>query len=264
VKVEREAITFSFGKNWRDFVDTISEDSVRRARSDIEEWLGADGVSGKSIVDIGCGSGIHSLCFHLMGAKQLVSLDIDPYSVESTRLLWEKAGKPLGWKVCHGSVLDKDFLGGLNRSEVVYSWGVLHHTGAMWEAIDAASSLVAENGQFWIALYAKGPKYAEHLALKRAYNRASGLGKKLMVWKYIAEVMRERRRAGLNPFGWNEKRERGMDVYHDIVDWLGGLPYEVASRDEVVDFCGARGLVPDKIREVSEGGCSTYLFSRPA
>src|SRR5947209_6575303 len=110
---EEQPITFSFGQNWRDFVESISEDSVRRARSDIEEWLGRDAVSGKTVLDIGCGSGIHSLCFHLLGAREIVSLDVDPYSVESTRVLWEKAGGPASWKVIQGSILDKDFVGGL-------------------------------------------------------------------------------------------------------------------------------------------------------
>jgi 2-polyprenyl-3-methyl-5-hydroxy-6-metoxy-1,4-benzoquinol methylase len=264
VKLKEEAITFSFGKNWRDFVETVSEDSVRRAMSDIEEWLGGASVSGKTILDIGCGSGIHSLCFYLLGAKEVVSLDLDPYSVESTQVLWEKAKKPANWKILHGSILDKEFVGSLGRSEVVYSWGVLHHTGAMWEAIGNACSLVERGGHFWIAIYVKGQKYPEHLKLKQSYNRASVLGKKVMVWKAIYKLMRERLGAGLNPFKWNTKHERGMDVYHDIIDWLGGLPYEVASKEEIVGFCGERGFVLEKIKELPEGGNNMYLFSLPA
>jgi len=262
--VEREAITFSFGENWRDYVETVSEDSVRRARSDIEAWVGAERVRGKTVLDLGCGSGIHSLCYHLLGAREILSLDIDPYSVEATRVLWEKAGKPATWKIMQGSVLDAEFVRGLGRHEMVYSWGVLHHTGSMWEAIANAATTVAPGGLFWIALYVKGPKYPEHLAQKRAYNRASWLGKKWMVWKHIAGLMRERRRAGLNPFTWNEKYGRGMDVYHDLIDWLGGLPYEVASKSEVVDFCAERGFVLEKVEELPEGGCNIYLFSLPA
>lgn len=262
--MEREQITFSFGENWRDFVEHMPDEAIERARSDIEEWLGPTGVAGKTVLDIGCGSGIHSLCFHMLRAKEIVSLDVDPHSVETTQLLWERAGRPSNWKILHGSVLDHDFVNQLGKHEIVYSWGVLHHTGGMWQAINNACTRVREGGRFWIALYVKGPKYPQHLRQKQQYNRSSSLGKKLMVWKYIFDLMRERRRLGMNPFAWNIRDGRGMDTYHDIIDWLGGLPYEVASREEVVEFCGERGLVPEKIKETPEGGNNIYLFSRPA
>lgn len=263
-KLDKELITFSFGKNWRSYVDTVNEDAVERARKDIEEWLGADTVAGKTVLDIGSGSGIHSLCYYLMGAQSVLSFDVDPYSVESTRLLWQKAGSPANWQVTSGSILDKEFVGGLGKHEMVYSWGVLHHTGSMWEAVGNACTLVAPGGRFWIALYAKGPTYPQHLALKQKYNRASALGKKIMEWKFIWGIMRDRRRAGLNPLKWNEKKERGMDIYHDIVDWLGGLPYEVATTEEVINFLGERGFVLEKLREGPEGGNHIFLFSLPA
>lgn len=262
--MEKELITFSFGKNWRSYVDTVSEDNVQRAMKDIQEWLGRENIAGKTVLDIGCGSGIHSLCFYQAGAGEVVSLDVDPYSVEATRLLWDKAKKPSDWKILHGSILDKDFVGKLGRHQTVYSWGVLHHTGAMWEGISNACSLVERGGHFWIAIYVKGPEYPTHLALKQSYNRASRLVKKIMVWKFIYGIMLERWKAGLNPFGWNEKQIRGMDTYHDIVDWLGGLPYEVASAQEIVGFCCERGFVLEKMKEYPEGANNIYLFSLPA
>ena len=239
----------------------MSEDAVERARSDIEEWLGPAGVEGKTVLDIGCGSGVHSLCFHMLGAKEVVSLDVDPHSVETTKLLWERAGRPPSWKILHGSVLDQGFVNQLGKHEIVYSWGVLHHTGAMWQALENACARVGPGGRFWIALYVRGPKYPQHLRQKQRYNRASKLGKKVMVWKYILGLMRDRRRAGLDPFAWNERDGRGMDTYHDVIDWLGGLPYEVASREEVVEFCGGRGFVLERIKETPEGGNNIYLFS---
>jgi|SRR5947209_4244644 len=256
-----QPITFSFGQNWRSYVETVNESSVERAMSAVEEWLGRDAISDRTVLDIGSGSGIHSLCFHLLGARQVVSLDVDPASVESTRLMWERAGRPSSWKVLHGSILDRDFVGGLGRHEVVYSWGVLHHTGAMWEAIGNACATVEKGGKFLIAIYVKGPNYAEHLELKRSYNRASKLGKRLMVWREIYNIMRDRRKMGLNPFAWNQKYDRGMDVYHDVIDWLGGLPYEVASKEEIVEFCGGKGFRLERVAELPERGNNTYLFS---
>ena len=261
--MDQELITFSFGKNWRSYVDTVSEASIQRAKSDIEEWLGSERVKGKTVLDVGCGSGIHSLCYYLMDAKEVFSFDVDQYSVETTQVLWEKVGKPSNWRVMQGSILDQDLAATIGKHEIVYSWGVLHHTGAMWKAIENAACLVKRGGLFWIAIYVKGPKYPEHLALKKSYNRASKLGKKLMVWNKIAMIMRDRWKAGLNPFAWNEQYGRGMNVYHDLLDWLGGLPYEVASKEEIVDFCTERGFVLEKITELPEGGNNVYLFSLP-
>lgn len=257
-----EPITFSFGRNWRDFVDSVDDSAVRRAMQDIEEWLGADAVKGRSVVDIGSGSGIHSLCYYLLGAEKLLSIDVDPYSVESTTLLWQKHGSPAHWIVREGSILDTSLVKEIGQYDIVYSWGVLHHTGAMWQAIDNACSLVKTGGKFWIAIYVKGPNYQKHLELKRTYNRASKWGKKKLEWKEISRIMRLRYKAGLNPLTWNEKYDRGMDVYHDIVDWLGGLPYEVASKEEVLAFCEARGLVLDRCTDLGEQSNNIYLFTR--
>lgn len=260
MEMQNEKITFSFGENWRSFVDTVSDDSIQRALSDIERWLGADTVIGKTILDIGSGSGIHSLCFHRLGAKEVSSFDLDPKSVESTRLLWRKAGSPSNWEIAQGSILDKDFVAGIGKHQIVYSWGVLHHTGSMWQAIDNACGLVEKGGLLWIAIYVKSPSYEQDLKLKRSYNQASRFGKKIIEWNEISKLMRQRWNAGKNPFGWNEKQVRGMDAYHDLLDWLGGLPYEVASAEEIISFCEGRGFTMQK---VDDGEANTvYLFSR--
>jgi 2-polyprenyl-6-hydroxyphenyl methylase/3-demethylubiquinone-9 3-methyltransferase len=258
-------VTFSFGENWEAFVRTVSDESIKSARKDIEEWLGPNAILGKSVLDIGCGSGIHSLVFASMGAKEVVSFDVDEHSVAATLTLWEKVETPSQWKVKKGSILDKPFLQSLGseRFDIVYAWGVLHHTGAIWEAMENASSMVKKGGLYWLSLYEKGPNYHRDLKLKESYNAASPFAKKIMRGRWIAGLMRQRLRWGLNPFRWNEKKERGMDTYHDIVDWLGGLPYEVASVEEVIDFTRRRGFILEKIRTYPEGANNIYLFSLP-
>jgi 2-polyprenyl-6-hydroxyphenyl methylase/3-demethylubiquinone-9 3-methyltransferase len=57
------------------------------------------------------------------------------------------------WQIMQGSVLDSAFMQQLPMADVVYSWGVLHHTGAMWPAIDAAAACVQADGLFAIAIY---------------------------------------------------------------------------------------------------------------
>jgi 2-polyprenyl-6-hydroxyphenyl methylase/3-demethylubiquinone-9 3-methyltransferase len=255
-----ERVTFSFGRNWLSFVRSLRPEDVKRAQEDIERLL-PGAVAGKTVVDVGCGSGIHSLSFLRLGAGRVLSLDVDPASVKATRLLWGAEGSPSGWEIREGSILDPAFTRDLGRFDIVYSWGVLHHTGQLANAIGRASDLVAPEGRLLISIYARGPNYENHLALKRAYNRASFLGKRLMIAREIKEIMVGRWRAGMNPLRWNQKKERGMNVYHDLVDWLGGLPYEVASPEEVKLAASNQGLALERLYEAPEGGCSVYLFS---
>jgi SAM-dependent methyltransferase len=260
-----DAITFSFGQNWREFLSSITAEQIQSAAEDIQFWLGTDGVQGKSVADIGSGSGIHSFAFSQLGARQVVSFDLDLRSVEATRILWEKAGRPGHWSVLQGSVLDQAFVADLGSFDLVYAWGSLHHTGALWRALENACSLVQRSGGIlWISLYAQGPNYQKHLALKKRYNAATDLGKRLMIGAQIARyILFVRLRHLKNPFSWNKKKERGMSEYHDIVDWLGGLPYEVASEDEVLRFARSRGFILERIKVSGEGACNNYVFSAP-
>ncbi|MCC6574756.1 MAG: class I SAM-dependent methyltransferase [Planctomycetes bacterium] len=260
--MSEDKITFSFGANWQDFLKHANERVITGARADIEKWLGESNVKGKRIVDIGCGSGVHSWCYHLMGARELVSLDVDPNSVAATTRCFEQAGKPANWQVLHGSVLDTNFLAKLGTFDIVYSWGVLHHTGQMWPAIENACTLIAPGGLFWIALYVKGPNYQRDLELKQRYNRAGALGKWWMERKWINGLMWKRLKKGKNPFNWNRKKERGMNTYHDLVDWLGGLPYEVVSVEDIRDFCGKHGLTVERVEEHGEGANHIFLLRR--
>jgi SAM-dependent methyltransferase len=252
-------ITFSFGRNWNQFVDQLDDQSIEAAKKDISDWM-SEGVVGKTVLDIGCGSGIHSYSFWKLGAAKVVSFDYDEFSVEATMKLWERAGKPENWTVSRGSVLDKNFLNSLGKFDVLYSWGVLHHTGSMWQAIENAMMPVNPDGVIWIALYQGVETYQYDLKLKTLYNNANWFGKKWMVAREIIKIMKRRRRKGLNPFGWNIRRGRGMSTYYDIIDWLGGLPYEVASRKEVEEFLDAKGQWHLKKYNDTQA-CFVYLFT---
>jgi len=254
---------FAFGKNWQNFLGGLNDQRIAGARADLVKWLGTDKLSGASVLDIGCGSGVHSFCLHEMNPARLVSFDYDQHSVAATQSLHAAAGSPASWTVQQGSVLDEPFIRSLGQFDLVYSWGVLHHTGQMWQAIANAATCVMPGGYLFIAIYAKGLLYPEHLALKQKYHAESVSGKRKMEFDWILTQYNGLARRGLNPASWwDQGLERGMDPYVDLVDWLGGLPYEVATLPELSEFLSALGIEILRQQAEPEGGCHVLIAQR--
>lgn len=256
--IDSGRVEFSFGRNWKEFLPTIDDNAIKEAGKDIDQWLGSQNIQGKSVIDIGSGSGLSSLCIYYRGCRRLVSFDSDPESVETAKFLAARAGSPDNWAIFQGSIIDETLINRLGTFEIVHSWGVLHHTGKMWQAMAHAIRLCAPGALFLISIYAAGDRYEEHLALKRRFNAADPGTKADMIRIQMERTKsfyrdNENSEGGLN-------RDRGMTHYHDAVDWLGGLPYEVAHASEVLLFCINRGLVPLRVFERRQGGCSVYLF----
>jgi 2-polyprenyl-3-methyl-5-hydroxy-6-metoxy-1,4-benzoquinol methylase len=261
---------FEFGKNWTNFLRVLDEDRIERAVASLRRLLGVSDLRGASFVDVGSGSGLFSLAAHRLGAR-VRSFDYDAASVACTTELRRRYGTAANdWSVERGSVLDKAFLASLGQFDVVYSWGVLHHTGAMWEAIDNAASLVAPGGTFAIAIYNdQGVWSRRWTALKRFY--CSGpFGKAVMCATYIPAVVARQLAADLfwmrNPTKYYTEysASRGMSVFYDWFDWLGGYPFEVAKPEVVFKFGKDRGFEMTNLTTCGGSvGCNEFVFRRP-
>jgi 2-polyprenyl-6-hydroxyphenyl methylase/3-demethylubiquinone-9 3-methyltransferase len=207
------APAFAFGRNWQRFLELFSEQRVQTAAESIQDFTGLRDLKGKTFVDVGCGSGLFSYAAHRLGADRLVSFDVDEFSVRCCRHLHEQAGAPATWSVREGTILDEQLIAELGAFDVVYSWGVLHHTGRMWDAIRNAAGMVDRGGYFYISIYNKrrGLRGSRTwLRIKRLYNRMPPAGRKLMEYVYIANYFQSKLIRFKNPMkrirDYQEKR----------------------------------------------------------
>ena len=263
---------FKFGKNWQGFLSTLDDERITRAEDSLRDMLDVGTLEGRSFVDVGSGSGLFSLAARRLGAR-VHSFDYDPEAVACTEELRQQYfPDDAQWQVESGSALDRKYLTSLGKFDVVYSWGVLHHTGDMWRALGNVAPMVADNGKLMIAIYNdQGAVSRRWTALKRLYNKSCGPLKFLLVLGVgfyqeartcLSRLVRLRNPL---PFGeWREyKKRRGMSRWHDLVDWVGGYPFEVAKPDEILDFYRRRGFELERLRTCrGSQGCNEFVFTR--
>lgn len=261
----KEGKRFEFGKNWQSFLRTLTDERISIAEASIKTMLGVDSLSGKTVLDIGCGSGLFSLSARRMGAR-VHSFDFDPASVACAQELRSRyfPGDP-DWVIEEGSVLDENFIQKLGTFDIVYSWGVLHHTGSMWTALENAATRVGENGALFIAIYNdQGWKSRMWKRVKELYCSGK-LGRAVascifipyfFLLALVSSILKRE-----NVFN-GYKKNRGMSITHDWHDWLGGLPFEVASVDEIFQFFQKKGFILNNITTTPGLGNNQFVFTR--
>ena len=260
---------FAFGENWQRFLSILDESRIASAEASLRRMLEVQDLRDKTFLDIGCGSGLFSLAARRLGAR-VHCFDYDPQSVACAQELRRRYfPEDPDWSIEEGSALDRTYLSGLGCFDVVYSWGVLHHTGAMWQALDNAAGLVAPAGKLFIAIYNdQGNISHRWRTIKRTYNALPG-GLRFLVT--IPAVVHLYWRRALKDFlrgrpfeSWrNEGKERGMSAWRDLIDWVGGLPFEVAKPEAILDFYLHRGFTLRRLSTCGGSlGCNEYVFVR--
>lgn len=252
---------FRFGENWARFLEDIDEVRLQKAEESLRDMLGVADLRGLHFLDIGSGSGLFSLAARRLGAS-VHSFDFDPESVACTRMLREKyfAGDS-EWHIEEGSVLDDSYMAALGTFDIVYSWGVLHHTGDMTRALDNAAMAVSPGGKLFIALYNDQGLISRYWTfVKKAYNR-NPLLRALMIVVHTPYLYCLRWL--VRKVSGRSSVERGMALWRDMIDWLGGYPFEVSTPAQIFKLHRDRGFALQAL--VSCGGrmgCNEYVFER--
>ncbi len=262
-----EVVGFSFGSNWRKLVDRLTDEQMQQAKDSLAASFGGEDVAGRRFVDVGCGSGLFSLGAIRLGAREVVSLDIDPNAIACANELKRREGDPTNWAVQKGSVLDASLIRTLGAADLVFSWGVIHHTGALWAAFENLTLLVRPRGLLRVAIYNRPRMPVVQLAIKRAYNRAPRWLRPVLVAGYGSALLTLLGVKGHNPVRYVSEygsRSRGMDFWRDVEDWLGGLPFEYAGPDQVRRFAESKGFQVEDELVRRPGGCNEYLLRKMA
>ncbi len=259
---------FEFGKNWHNYVKrNFSQDKVEISKRHILEFMRRETLRGLTFLDIGCGSGLHSLAALQAGARSVYGFDFDMESIAAARFIKEQAGSPDNWSVEQGSILDDDFVYRMPQFDLVYAWGVLHHTGDVWLAIRNAAGRVKPGGFLYMALYSADvqidPPPQFWIDIKQKYVSSGMLYRRFMEIWYIWRFQMHRNIFLLPLFlkrMISYRKNRGMNMFTDIRDWLGGWPMEFVRDGDAISFCKDIGL---RLENIATGQANTeFLFKR--
>ena len=254
---------FRFGANWKAYSENaLDQERLSQSRAHFLNLLPVYKLTGKTFLDVGFGQGL-ALCFAQEAGAAAYGIDIDSDNIEAlnaTLSFFPGMRRP-SFEI--GSILNPTLVqkylscGGY---DIVYSWGVLHHTGDMWQAIENAAQLVKKEGILMISIYKNHWTSPIWRTIKRMYNISPRIFQQILVFLLVPVIYFAKFLATFeNPL----VKERGMSFYYDVVDWVGGYPYEYADPDSIVLFLDKLGfecvfVLPDKVPT----GIIEYKFIR--
>ncbi len=263
---------FNFGNNWQNFLDNkLDEERINIAEKSLIEFSIKKAKKNQTFFDAGSGSGLFSLAAKKLGFK-VFSIDIDKESVNCTKFLKKKFyNNDKNWKIFHGSVLNKKILDKIPNFDVVYSWGVLHHTGQMWVALDNCIRKVKPNGKLFIAIYNdQGLRSRIWWIIKYIFNFLPSFLSKIyflivITILYFFIIIKKILLLDLKSFFdyiLHVKKNRGMSFYFNMLDWIGGFPYEYSSFENLKQYCENKGFKVIKYKKNNSLGCHQIVFKK--
>lgn len=263
---------FAFGRNWQRYVTRVDESRISIAVETLQDWFGCDSFDGRSFLDVGCGSGLFSLAAARLNAKRVQSFDYDMDSVAATeRLRTTFLPNHPAWSIEQGSAVDRAYLTKLGGFDLVYAWGVLHHTGDLWAALKNLSIVVKPHGLAFVSLYNDAGRSSRIWSrVKASYARHPWLRPFVLVpavarcWGPIVarDLISGRPLKTWRQYG-RDSAGRGMSPWIDMIDWVGGYPFEASRPGDVFNCLHDEGF--DLLRMstvVGPQGCNEYLFRR--
>jgi len=268
VPSETEALRFKFGENWTNFLSILSDERIADARRSLLTMLDVATLEGRTFLDVGCGSGLFSLAAAQLGASRVHSFDYDVQSVACATELQHRYLPRGPWTIERGSVLDSAYLTSLGSWDIVYSWGVLHHTGAMWTALANVVQLVKPGGRLFISIYNDQGTRSRAWALEKRWYVQHAWLRPFLIAGYLGAsatygVARDLLRGRAPWKRFQDDAQRGMSWYYDVLDWLGGYPFEVATPAAVDAFFSARAFIRTRL-VTRTSGCNEFVFTAPS
>lgn len=260
---------FEFGANWAEFSAYVDAKRLDDSVANLKRLMGRGSFEGEDWIDVGCGSGLSSVAAAKLGANVL-AVDLDPKCVETTNFLAMKFGVVDRVNAQVWSVFDLGAEG--KKFDVVYSWGVLHHTGDMDRAIMSCLGLVRSGGEFAVALYRK-TRLCWFWKIEKRFYKSAGI--RTQRWTRFVYLLLRRLAFRIKGQDFKSYRDsysssRGMKFEHDLHDWLGGYPYESISPSnlrkfvEEADFALVRQFIATERVKVGVlgSGCDEFVFRR--